>query len=207
MKKPVKYIVIVVILVLSLYNAVYFEPLDKVKEEQSTSVFDAKTLATDFMSNNIETLPAINVSEFLADITKGVEKYCEQKGKKLGISNDYNFIIDGNATVIAIEEEDVLVAIDDDSKQQIRIATDFIFGNAIRDGSGLADIGSFQNTMDFNTISVELNNIVRETIVPPFKQKVKEGDTLYFKGAVKVNTKSPNLQALKVIPLIIKFNN
>ena len=129
------------------------------------------------------------------------------KIKKLGISNDYYFIIDGNATVIAIEDENVLIALNDNSEQQIRIATDFIFGNAIRDGSGIADIGNFQNTMDFNNISVELNNIVRDSIVPKFKEKVKEGDALYFKGAVKVNTKHPNLQELKVIPLIIKFNN
>lgn len=207
MKKIVKYIVLAIIVALSLYNSVYFESLSEVKKVQSKGVFEAKALANDFMSNKVETFPAINASEFLTDLAKDVNDYCLQKGKKLGISNDYYFIIEGNATVIAIEDENVLIALNDNNEQQIRIATDFIFGNAIRDGSGIADIGNFQNTMDFNNISVELNNIVRDSIVPEFKEKVKEADALYFKGAIKVNTKHPNLEELKVIPLIIKINN
>ena len=205
MKKVIKYIIVVIIVSVSLSNAVYFESLDEHKKRQIANAFDAKKIASDFMSNKIEALPAINASEFNIKLTKDVSNYCEKYGKKLGISDDYNFIIEDDVTVIAIEEENILIALKD-SEQQIRIATDFIFGNAIRDASAIADIGDFQNTMDFNTISVELNNIVREIVVPSLKQKVKEGDTLYFKGAVKVNTAHPNLQNLKVIPLIIKFN-
>ena len=206
MKRVIKYIVVAIIVGVSLYNAVYFQSLDEHKQGQIASIFDAKKIASDFMSNKIEALPAINASKFITELTKSVSSYCENYGKKLGISDDYNFIIEDDATVIAIEEENVLIALKD-SKQQIRIATDFIFGNAIRDASAIADIGYFQNTMDFNAISVELNNIVRETIIPSLKRKVKQGNTLYFKGAVKVNTVYPNLQNLKVIPLIIKFNN
>tara|TARA_R110000868_G_scaffold83515_3_gene235683 strand:+ start:29220 stop:29843 length:624 start_codon:yes stop_codon:yes gene_type:complete len=207
MKRTLKYIVLALVVGVSLYGSVYFEPLDEFKKAQNNSVFNAKTLATDFLSNKTQALPAINASEFLTAITENVKEYCLAKGKKLGISDEYNFIIDGNATVLAIEEENVLLSLDENSAQQIRIATDFIFGNAIRDASAIADIGDFQNTMDFNTLSVELNNTVRETIVLPFKKQVKEGDKLYFKGALKVNAKHPKLEELKVIPLLIKFNN
>ncbi|MEN3324743.1 DUF2291 family protein [Mariniflexile soesokkakense] len=206
MNKIIKYVVFALVIGLSLYNAVYFESLDEHKKQQNAGVFDAKTLAAHFMASKVETLPAIDASEFLINIIKDVNNYAKSNGKKLGISDNYNFIIESNAKVVAIEDENVLIALSN-SEQQIRIATDFIFGNAIRDASAVADIGNFQNTMDFNTISVELNNIVRETIIPSFKKEVKEGDKLYFKGAVKVNTKYPDLQYLKVIPLIIKFNN
>ena len=206
MNKTIKYSIVAVIAGLALYNSVYFESLDVYKKSKTTVVFDAKAIAVDFMSNKTMTLPAINASEFLIDISKDVNKYCEVKGKKLGVSDDYYFVIEGNATVVAIEEENVVIALDENKEQKVRIATDFIFGNAIRDASAIADIGDFQNTMDFNTISIELNNIVREKVVPAFKQKVKEGDQVYFKGAVKINTKHPKLEELKVIPLIIKFN-
>lgn len=207
MKKIIKFSIVAVIVVFALYNSVYFKSLDEVNKVKNTEAFDAKAIAVDFMANQTKTLPAINASKFLIDISKDVNKYCTTKGKKLGISDDYYFIIEGKATVLAIEEENVLIALNDNKELKIRIATDFIFGNAIRDASAIADIGDFQNTMDFNTISIELNNIVRETIVLAFKQKVKEGDQLYFKGALKVNTKHPNLEELKVIPLIIKFNS
>tara|TARA_R110002050_G_scaffold53118_2_gene120847 strand:- start:92507 stop:93130 length:624 start_codon:yes stop_codon:yes gene_type:complete len=207
MKKIIKYIILAVIVIVSLYNAVYFESLDKVKKGQNALVFNAKEYASAFMSNKIELLPAINANEFLIEAAKDVKSYAEQNGKKLGISNDYNFILEGNVTVVFIKEENVIVELNENKEQKIKIATDFIFGNAIRDGSALADIGTFQNTMDFNNISVELNNIVRETIVPPFVKTVKEGDTIYFKGATKINVKKPNLNELKVIPLILKLKN
>ncbi|WP_100611214.1 DUF2291 family protein [Confluentibacter lentus] len=207
MSKLVKYFVFIIATGLLLYSSISLEPLDKHKIKQDKNIFSAKDLAANFMLNETSSLPAIDASDFLEGISKNVNEYCSSYGKKLGISSDYNFIIEGIGTVESVKEEDVLVSLVNSDKLQILIATDFIFGNTIRDASGIADIGDFQNTMDFNNISVELNNIVRETIVPSFKQKVKEGDTLYFKGAVEVNIKRVNLQKLRVIPLIVKFNN
>ncbi len=200
--KIIKYVVLVVVIGIALYNSVNVKPLDEVKEIQNDLVFDAKAYANDFMSNKIEALTSIDASVFLESISNDLENYCESKGKRLGISDEYNFIIDGNASVKSIEEEYAVVVKND---KELLIATDFIFGNAIRDGSAMADIGDYQNTMDFNSISVELNNIVRETIIPPFKNKVKIGDSLYYKGAVKIDVKKPRIDSIKVIPLSIKF--
>ncbi len=205
MNKVIKYCLLFVVLVLALYHSVNIESLDQIKKSQSDLVFDAKSYASDFMTNEIATLSAINATDFLDNIANDLENYCEQKGKKLGISDEYNFIIEGDATVKAIEEEYVVIALE--NNKELRIATDFIFGNAIRDGSAMADIGDYQNTMDFNSISVELNNIVRETIIPTLKQKTKIDGALSFKGAVKVDIKKPQTDGLKVIPLSIKFND
>jgi len=204
-KKGIKYSILVVILGLALYNSVNIEPLDQIKKSKNDLIFNAVSYASDFMSNKIETLPAINASDFLVNISDDLDNYAEQKGRKLGISDEYHFIIEGNATITAIEEEYVTVMLEGD--KELRIATDFVFGNAIRDGSGMANIDDYQNTMDFNSISVELNNIVRETVVPPFKKKAKIGDALYVKGAVTIDSTDPPLNGPKVIPLIIKFND
>jgi len=205
MNKVVKYSILVVVLGLALYTSVNIKPLDEIKKSKSDLTFNAASYASDFMANKIETLPAINTSDFLANISDDLENYAEQKGRKLGVSDEYNFIIEGKATITAIEEEYVSVLLEDN--KELRIATEFVFGNAIRDGSGMANIDDYQNTMDFNSISVELNNIVRETVVPPFKKKAKIGDALYFKGAVTIDITNPEIHGTKVIPLIIKFND
>ena len=207
MKKPIKYIIIVCILGISVYNSIYIKKLDEVKAEKSQAVFNAKTFANDFMNTKIETLKSINASTFLNDIKVNVNDYSEANGNKLGISNDYYFIIDGDATVLKVKDEDVMISLKGNEQNKLKIAIDFIFGNAIREGSKMANIGDYQNTMDYNNISVELNNIVRETIVPPFKKAVKAGDELYFKGAVRLNSKKPILDSLRVIPLILKIKN
>ncbi len=207
MKKAITYVIIVIIIGVSLYNSVYIKNLDEVKKGQNDATFNAKNYAKAFMNTKVETLKAINATDFLNELTNNVKGYCEENGNKLGISNAYYFIIEGNASVEHIDDEYVVVALDENNNQKIRIATDFIFGNAIREGAQMASIGDYQNTMDYNNISVELNNIVRETIVPPFRQNVKVGDKLYFKGAVKVNIKTTKLNELRVIPLSLKFKN
>lgn len=205
MNKVLKYSILVVGIGLALYNSVSIEPLDRIKKSQNDMAFNAASYASNFMLNKIETLPAINASDFLRNISVDPKNYSEQKGQKLGISDEYHFIIQDNATIMAMEEEYIEVALEDGKR--LLIATDFIFGNAIRDGSGMANIDDYYNTMDFNSISVELNNIVRETVVAPFKKKAKIGDALYFKGAVTIDITAPQIKRLKVIPLIIKFNN
>lgn len=205
MNKPIKYLIIAFIAIVCVYNSIYFEELDTIKKAQTDAAFDAKNYASAFFKSDIETLSSTDAAAFLQNINTDLKGYSEANGNKLGISNDYYFIIDGNAIVRSIEEEYVVVELSKD-QQKLKIATDFIFGNAIREGTQMANIGDYQNTMDYNSISVELNAIVRETVVPPFIQKVQELDDIYFKGAVKVNTKKQKIENLRVIPMILKIN-
>src|SRR6056300_1773307 len=133
MKKPIKYFIIALILGISVYNSIYIKDLDVVKAEKSKTVFNAKDYASAFMNNQVDELVALDASRFFDGISENVKNYSEAKGNKLGISDDYYFIIDGNATVLSVEEENVLIVLHENDKIKLRIATDFIFGNAIRE--------------------------------------------------------------------------
>ncbi|UWX53929.1 DUF2291 domain-containing protein [Maribacter litopenaei] len=204
MGKLLKYSIITIIILIAGYNSVTLSPLDEVKKSQNDAVFNARAYAENFISNDVTSLPATEVTEFLSQISEDLDGYTEQYGKRLGISDAYNFILQGTGTVSSMEEEYVNLILE--NEKSIHIATDFIFGNAIRDGSAMADIGDYQNTMDFNSISVELNNIVREEIIPPFMKKAKVGDEVLFKGAVTVDVTDPQSDSLKIIPLLLKIN-
>ena len=68
----------------------------------------------------------------------------------------------------------MVVTLRDDTTTFVRtIATEFIFGNAVRDATGLININEFKNTMDFNNVSAELNRIIREKVLPQFKPVIK----------------------------------
>ncbi|MBM1105861.1 DUF2291 family protein [Aurantibacter crassamenti] len=205
MNKAIKYVVSIIIIGLALYNSVYFKPLDEVKKTQSEGVFDAALYAKDFVENKISSVEAFNAGTLLDELKIDLNKTTSEKGKKLGISNDYYFTVEGEAIVLAIEAENVVVKIKDGSEDEMNIATDFIFGNTIREATVAAEIGDYQNTMDFNNISVELNNSIRDNIIPPFVSKVKAGDEIYFKGAVKVNVKSPSIEKLRIVPLVLNI--
>ncbi|WP_170863107.1 DUF2291 family protein [Pseudozobellia thermophila] len=194
------------VLAIALYNSVYFKPLDEVVSARNSLDFDPALVARNFVDKGLSEVGTTHVSELLAQLKTDLEATLEEKGNKLGIGKDYYFMVEGKAQVLDILEEEVVVGLDNAAADKIYIATDFIFGNAIREASGVFDIGDYQNTMDFNNISIELNNIVREEVIPPFLKNIKQGDHVYFKGAVKVNKKNPNLDRMRVVPLVLKIN-
>ena len=86
-----------------------------------------------------------------------------------------------------------------------KLATEFIYGNAIRDASGLVEVKDFPNTMDLNNISEELNKIVRKTVLPPFKTAVKKGDKLIVAGAIEIHKEHIKWSELEIVPVQIQI--
>lgn len=202
MKKVLKYLIWIVLIVVAVTLSIYTRPLSEVTAEKEASAFDAATYASHFFEENAANVEAINVSDFLNEAKANLDSFTNQKGNKLGISNDYYFMVEGSGTVIAIDEENLLVQFEN-TNQSMQVATDFIFGNTIREASQMANIGDYQNTMDFNNISVEVNKLIRERVIPPVLEEVKINDAIYVKGGVRVDTKNPNLDSIRIIPIMM----
>lgn len=192
---------LLIVMAVLLYNSVYFESLDSRKMAQKEGGMEPSKFADDFFENKLETIPTYKAETLMESLRSDFEATLSSKGRQLGISNNYYFMIDSKAVVKRIETENVVVNLLSRESDSLYIATDFIFGNAIREASGLVSIGDYQNTMDFNNISVAINDHVRSNIVKPFAEKIKLGDTLFFKGAVKVNSKEKQSSMLRVIPV------
>jgi predicted lipoprotein len=88
-----------------------------------------------------------------------------------------------------------------DTTLRLRLATEYIYGNAIRDASKLVDIRDFANTADLNNVSEQLNKKVRSSILPPFKKQVKQGDRIEVTGAVEFNKEHIRFNDLELIPV------
>jgi predicted lipoprotein len=94
-----------------------------------------------------------------------------------------------------------------DEKTKIQVATDFIFGNAIRDGSGIVNINEFLNMTDFNNVSVAINKMVKEKVVSRLKKSAKPGMILEFVGATEMNEENMDLNNIRGIPVSAKLND
>jgi predicted lipoprotein len=80
-----------------------------------------------------------------------------------------------------------------------------VFGNAVRDASGMVQITEFSNTIDLSNVSGEIDKIIRKEVLPPFKQAVKKGDNVDFIGAIALNEAHLNLSDLEIIPVNLKL--
>jgi len=207
MGKTIKYVIGIAIVVALVFGSVRIQPLDEYIAQKEDNVFDAKAVALSLVEKEIPELEALSVVDFLNQLDNDRQSLCENSGKKLGVTDVYNFLLKGDVVVTSESEESLLTSPIENSNQVIAVATDFIFGNAVRDASGLVDIGEFQNTMDFNTISVEINNWVRANPVKFLEENIKVNDTISVFGAIQVNSKNFSVNDIPVlIPIQVSQN-
>jgi len=202
--KTIKYIISLIVIVVVAYNSVYFKKLDEVKASKAATEFNAAKYAQTFWSSKLmpDLNKAIDLPQLTSMLSNDATRTFDSYSHALGIGNLRYFLVKGKGTITSINEDDIAVSLDS-SKQSITVATEYIFGNAVRDATGLININEFNNTMDFNNISAELNKIIREKVLPPFKQKAKKGDRIAFTGAIELNKEHLDLSNIEVMPVRI----
>jgi predicted lipoprotein len=199
--KYIKYTLIAATFLLVGYNSIEIKPLNEVKK--AGQKFDAAVYARDFLN---KTLPpafakATSISDLVTALNTDKNKTFNDLSHAVSIGNVRHFLVKGEGVVSKINEDDIVLIVKD---KTVHIATEFIYGNSIRDAAGLFDIKQFTNNADVNNIASEINKIVRTEVVPPFKQKVKVGDSVQFMGALEMNQEHPQLDNFEVLPIQLK---
>lgn len=206
MRKPIKYLLGILGVILALFLSLDIQKLDE-HQASSTTAFNAVSYARRIWDTGI--LPAITRAPEFTGLLEMLENDPESAfsafGRKLGISNTLYFMVSGEGIIESVEEDDLLVSFGNGI--QARIATGFIFGNAVRDGSGAADIDDFINMTDFNQVSVELNQLVKAQVVPELKESARAGMKLKFTGAFELSEDEPDPASIRIIPVSIQLFN
>ena len=207
MRKLFKYILILLIIGLVGYNSVYIKKLSEVKNT-SADGFDALAFTQKLWDEKLSTKldSAINLKDLIYAIQANPEESFLNYTNALGIGNYRYGLVKVNGVASVINDDDILMEVAQaDTIMRIKLATEYIYGNAIRDASRLIDIRDFTNTSDLNNISEELNKKVRGTILPPFKKQVKQGDKLEVTGAIEFNKAHVRFNDLELIPVRLKI--
>lgn len=204
MNKPTKYITLAILAGIVSYNSVYFRPLDEKLAESKVVAFDAQSFVAGLWEKDLQNVfhSATDLTALLDQLRKDPAATFEQEAQALGIGNIGYFKVSGEGTVLVVNENNVMVQV---GGMPVEIETEFIFGNAVRDASGLVKINDYDNSTDFNSISEAINEKIRKEVIPGFREKVKEGDKVIFKGALEMNKAHLNLDQPEVIPVSIQI--
>ena len=201
MSKALKFSIGILAAVTIFYFSLDIQNLEKHRATSGSIRFNATEFAAKFWEEGrvscISEAPQIlNVLNML---NENPQKAFESYGKKLGISKTGYFMVNGKGIIEQVENEYIVVSLDSNTK--IKIATDFIFGNAVRDGSGKVNIDNFLNMTDFNAVSVAINSLIKEKVVNRLKEIAAVGKTLEFTGAFEINEENVDLSAVLVLPI------
>jgi len=138
--KAAKYIIAIVIIIVVAYNSVYFKKLDEVKAAATAKEFNATQYSQNFWTNKL--IPNLNkatdLNQLTAMLSGDATKTFDTYSHALGIGNLRYFLVKGKGEVTAINDNALAVSLKSDTSQQtITIETEYIFGNEVRDATGL----------------------------------------------------------------------
>lgn len=207
-KKIIKYTTWAIVIFLVGYNSISLKKLSEVKANDPSEAFDAATFAQQYWDNEI--IPAANKAIALPELLDLLKhqpvKAFHDYSHALGIGNIRYFLTKGEGKIVSINDDDVILSIEDgNSETEISLATEFVYGNAARDAVGAIDLNEFTNTLNLNKVSAEINRIIRNIVVPPFKESVKKDNTIRFVGAIELNQKYLDLQYIELIPVSLEI--
>jgi predicted lipoprotein len=204
--KIYKYGVIVSLLGMIVYSSVNIRRLDEVKANTSDKEFDIESYVHDFWDTKLldAKVDAVDINVLVSGLKNNPESTLEMYGKQLGISKVHYFMTKGKGVISSITEDYIEVDVGEGS---VHIATDFIFGNAVRDASGKVDINEFLNLMDFNMVSVAINKHIRKNIIPQLIDKAVKNASIEIVGAVEVNEENIENLVLTIIPIQSVFSD
>ena len=203
-RKAIKYSIGILVIGLLGYNSVYFQALDKKLADGNEISFDAKAYVNGIWSNELRMVykDAPDIALLIDSLEQNTVAAFETFGYALGIGNIGYFRVIGEGLVTAVNNNNVLLQV---GSHVIEVETEFVYGNAIRDASGLVKLNDYDNSSDFNSISESINEKIRKELIPEFRSKVKTGDKVRFEGAIELNKAHLKLSRIEVIPITLQI--
>ena len=179
-------------------------PLKQATAEKVAATFNATRFAETFWTNQ---LPAaldktVKADVLLPAIQADAAATKKKFSRSVGLSEGYFYFVSGSGRVVAVSDDEVLVAVTDGvTNAEVALQAGLVFGNALRDGTGLLNSSDYPNSQDFNDISAALNHIVETRVQPKLREQAKVGGKISFTGCAEVADASTDLHPLKVIPI------
>ena len=149
------------------------------------------------------------VAAFRADAEAARKRYA----RTAALGGPGYYFVRGAGRVVSKSKNQVGLHLDDpgssnpaepDGKPQVVFGTGPLFGNAVRDGTGLLSPGDYPNSGDYNELSAELNKLVTSRVLPTLREKADVGVRLRFAGVAEVAADETNPLPLNVVPLLVE---
>jgi predicted lipoprotein len=172
--------------------------------EQVAATFNPTGFAENFWTNQLASSfdKAVKADVLVAAIQTDPAAAKKNYSRSVGLSDTYFYFLSGTGQVVAASDDAISLALPPGSTNvDIVLETGLVFGDTIRDGTGLLNASDYPNSQDFNDLSAALNHVVETRVLPPLKEQAKAGAKISFIGCAEVDDESGDLKPLKVIPI------
>ena len=182
-------------------------PLKTARQQSAGAAFDAPAFAEKFWNERLlkSADQAVDVGALCAALEHDRKAARARHGRSPGLSTIHYYFVSGTGRVASVQPGAVASACGEPGAMPaVVIETGPVFGNALRDGTGLLDVSDFANSQDFNAVSSELNRRVEERVLPVLRERAAVGARVRFVGCVEIANEDTDLDPLRIVPLIVE---
>lgn len=108
----------------------------------------------------------------------------EKFARATGLGTAYYFVR-GRGRVVSRDRNHVRVELAGEPGAVVALRIGPVFGNTVRDGSGLLDVNSFPGLAEFNALAAALNTLVEQEVIPGLRDRAVVGAEVQFAGCAK----------------------
>ena len=151
--------------------------------------FEAVTFGGKFWSEQLQ--PAATQAPLagpvLAALRRDPVTAAQAHARPVGLGSAAYYFVRGSGRVTAVERSRVLLEIEGAT---VALRTGPVFGNAVRDGTGLLEVNQVPGLAEFNAVSATLNQLVEARVQPALKAATV-GATVTFAGCAEAPESLP----------------
>lgn len=180
------------------------EPADQ-QGTSSAANFEPVAFVESFWTEQLipSSSKTVDASELIVEIKQDRKAARERYGRSLGLSDTYFYCLSGTGRVVSVDKNSIGLSLgNSDSQTDVLLETGILFGNAVRDGSGLLDVNDFTNSQDFNAISTEINRRIEADVLPKLRETATVGKTVRFVGCAQITDEGTDVSPLRVVPFV-----
>lgn len=126
---------------------------------------------------------ATDLLELVEAVSSDAEKARTRFGRQTGEGAAVYYFAGGEGIVRSLKGR--RATLDVQGVQVTLLVAGPVFGNTVRDGTGLLNVNELPGLEEFNAVSAELNKKVEGEVMPPLKDIVQVGVRLSFVGCSK----------------------
>jgi hypothetical protein len=199
-----KIVIAVIILFLGVWvlsKSVYFERLDAKRKKDLIKSFSPKEAVDFFWKNKLNEVlkDALPLTTFDSLLNTQPDVLIKKYGKTMGVTSNYCFLIKGTITIGPGKGDESPVIIK--NKRTYSLLRNYIFSNTARDATGYFKVDDFDNIMDFNSVSSEINTRILNEVIAKKLDALTNKDIIHFTGAVEINSEMQSQTELEIVPL------
>lgn len=149
--------------------------------------FEAAVFAENFWRDKL--MPALGRATALPDVlaagrrdpAEARQRYATQ----VGIGSTAYYCVRGAGRILSVEKGRALIAVEGGDDAVIALRVGPIFGNALRDGTGLLNVNAFPGLAEFNAVAAELNRLAETRVLEAVRAGLVSGARVTFAGCAE----------------------